>query len=81
MNNTFKKAFISSVTLKSKIIEETDFNHLADLGNKIVNAITKGGKLLICGNGGSAADAQKYYNNKGKAPHGWGVKDGKVYKT
>ena len=30
---------------------------------------------------GSAADAQKYYNNKGKAPHGWGVKDGKVYKT
>ena len=58
MNNTFKKAFINSVTLKRKIIEETDFNHLADLGNKIVNAITKGGKLLICGNGGSAADAQ-----------------------
>ena len=58
MNNTFKKALINSVTLKSKIIEETDFNHLTDLGNKIVNAITKGGKLLICGNGGSAADAQ-----------------------
>ena len=24
-------------------------------------------------------DAQKYYRDKGQAPKGWGVKDGKVY--
>ena len=28
----------------------------------------------------SQGDAQKYYNDKGRAPDGWGVKDGKVVK-
>ena len=28
----------------------------------------------------SPSDAQKYYTDKGNAPTGWGVKDGKVYK-
>ena len=28
------------------------------MGDKIINSIINGGKLLICGNGGSAADAQ-----------------------
>ena len=27
----------------------------------------------------SPGDAQKYYTDKGRAPKGWGVKDGKVY--
>lgn len=28
------------------------------IANRIINSLEKGGKLLICGNGGSAADAQ-----------------------
>lgn len=36
-------------------------NHARDITfviNKITNSIKKGGKLMFCGNGGSAADAQ-----------------------
>jgi D-sedoheptulose 7-phosphate isomerase len=34
---------------------EKEISHLSEI---IVNSFTSGGKLLICGNGGSAADAQ-----------------------
>ena len=32
---------------------------IADAANAVVGCITGGGKLLVCGNGGSAADAQR----------------------
>ena len=54
----FKKSLQDSVDLKNKIIDEVDLQVLSTMGNLIINSIVKGGKLLICGNGGSAADAQ-----------------------
>ncbi|NOT15059.1 MAG: D-sedoheptulose 7-phosphate isomerase [Methylotenera sp.] len=34
------------------------FPQISDVGIKMQNCIKKGGKILICGNGGSAADSQ-----------------------
>lgn len=33
-------------------------DHVMSIGNRIIDTFEKGGKLLLCGNGGSAADAQ-----------------------
>ncbi len=49
----------SSIDLKSKLLQ--DENLLASLENcvhEITRAFQKGNKVLFCGNGGSAADAQ-----------------------
>jgi len=35
-------------------------NYLNKVSNSIINSIKKGGKLLICGNGGSAAQAMHF---------------------
>ena len=50
--------FSDSILVKQRIIDENIFQVLLEAGDKISDSITKGGKLLICGNGGSAADAQ-----------------------
>lgn len=50
--------FIQSVNLKKKIIREKNYKVISKIGNVIADSIIKGGKILICGNGGSAADAQ-----------------------
>ena len=49
--------FENSITLKRKCIEG-GFNSIVRMGDSIVESIVNGGKLLLCGNGGSAADAQ-----------------------
>src|SRR5688500_19687850 len=33
---------------------------IADLADRLTDALARGGKLLVCGNGGSAADAQHF---------------------
>lgn len=38
--------------------QETDLRKVLDASNVIAEAMKRGNKLLICGNGGSAADAQ-----------------------
>lgn len=54
-----KLAFIESINIKQNIINnDNNLTTLIDLANIIANAIINGGKLLLCGNGGSAADAQ-----------------------
>jgi D-sedoheptulose 7-phosphate isomerase len=53
INLLFKK----SIELKTKCIEG-GFNSIVRMGDSIVESIVNGGKLLLCGNGGSAADAQ-----------------------
>ncbi len=53
----FEDSFNRSIATK-KLCLEVGFDSLEKMGNEIVNAILNGGKLLICGNGGSAADAQ-----------------------
>jgi len=57
MLNTFEQLFEDSVTIKQACIDQ-GFQSLEAMGKQITQAIQKGNKLMFCGNGGSAADAQ-----------------------
>ncbi|OMH40672.1 D-sedoheptulose 7-phosphate isomerase [Desulfurobacterium indicum] len=50
-------SFLESSDLKRNFIEENK-EYLYEVFSKILNCIKDGRKILICGNGGSAADAQ-----------------------
>jgi D-sedoheptulose 7-phosphate isomerase len=58
IENKIKQTFEDSIIVKRKVIDEGAYKVLLDAGNIIAESISKKGKLLICGNGGSAADAQ-----------------------
>ena len=58
MNENMKKIFIDSIKIKEKIIDSDWLLILESMGNYITESILDGGKLMLCGNGGSAADAQ-----------------------
>ena len=58
IENKIKQTFEDSIVVKQKVIDEGAYKVLLDAGNIIAESISKKGKLLICGNGGSAADAQ-----------------------
>ena len=53
-----KSTFELSIEVKNKILEDNIYEVLQEAGDLIVDSILEGGKLLICGNGGSASDAQ-----------------------
>ena len=53
-----RQTFEDSITTKKQIIDDGSYNVLLEAGDIIANSISNGGKLLLCGNGGSAADAQ-----------------------
>ena len=53
-----KKIFEDSIRVKEKIIESDFINIIEEIGDIISGLIQKGGKIMLCGNGGSAADAQ-----------------------
>tara|TARA_B100001559_G_C16491982_1_gene618850 strand:- start:2050 stop:2661 length:612 start_codon:yes stop_codon:yes gene_type:complete len=52
------KTFEDSISVKQQIIEDGSYEVLIEAGDIIADSIANGGKLLLCGNGGSAADAQ-----------------------
>lgn len=53
-----KKRISDSIVVKQGLLEnETLINTVSALADAIVDCISKGGKLVICGNGGSASDA------------------------
>ena len=58
IENKIKQTFEDSINVKQKVIDGGAYKVLLDAGNVIAESISKKGKLLICGNGGSAADAQ-----------------------
>ena len=58
ISSKIKSAFEESINLKKVILEDELFRILEKCGTLIANSITEGGKLMTCGNGGSAADAQ-----------------------
>ena len=58
IENKIKQTFEDSIIVKQKVIDEGAYRVLLDAGNIIAESISKKGKLLVCGNGGSAADAQ-----------------------
>ena len=53
-----KNAIQESVDLKKLVLHQKLYKVLDEMGELIVKSILNGGKVLICGNGGSAADAQ-----------------------
>ena len=57
MEDKIKSLFEKSIALKTKCVKE-GFRSIVRMGDAIVESIINGGKLLLCGNGGSAADAQ-----------------------
>ena len=56
-NNVFFDRFDESIKTKKMVID-SGFEDLANMSDCIVSSIKSGGKLMLCGNGGSAADAQ-----------------------
>ena len=58
IKNKVKQTFIDSISVKQKIIDNGSYEVLVEAGDIITESISNGGKLLLCGNGGSAADAQ-----------------------
>jgi D-sedoheptulose 7-phosphate isomerase len=54
-----KQALSDSIALKNNVLLDSAINSTAQkLANEMVNVLISGGKILFCGNGGSAADAQ-----------------------
>lgn len=52
-----EQIFLDSIETKRACLDH-GFQSLIEMGNIICRSIQGGGKLLLCGNGGSAADAQ-----------------------
>ena len=52
------KIFTNSIEVKQELLKNEYLNVLTIMGDQIVKAIRSGNKILLCGNGGSAADAQ-----------------------
>lgn len=57
MLSTVKKEFESHLQTINKVIGTME-NDIVDVSNIVIDALKNGNKILLCGNGGSAADAQ-----------------------
>ena len=55
---TIKDNFEESIAVKQSLVDKGIYKVLEEFGDLIASSIVKGGKVMICGNGGSAADAQ-----------------------
>ena len=54
-----KEHILKSINVKQKLSEDAVFlSKIEQIANDMVNCYNNGGKVLFCGNGGSAADAQ-----------------------
>ena len=53
-----EKIFTDSISVKNSIIESSELDNLVKMGDIVIANIAKGNKIMLCGNGGSAADAQ-----------------------
>ena len=49
--------FQASIALKQQVME-TQLDTIVEMAEAVVHSLRQGGKVLLCGNGGSAADAQ-----------------------
>lgn len=58
IQDQIKLAFRNSAELKMRMLDDASLPVLGDMAHDIADALRAGGKLLLCGNGGSAADAQ-----------------------
>lgn len=56
-----KRSIIESIETKLKIVSDDEFlRNLEIIGSRIITVLKMGRKILIAGNGGSAADAQHF---------------------
>ena len=55
--NKIERLFKQSINIKQDCIKQ-GFQPLYEMGDYITQSIKNGGKIMLCGNGGSAADAQ-----------------------
>ena len=53
-----ERLFEESIQIKRQVIETNILIDLEKMGDEIFDAIKLGNKMMLCGNGGSAADAQ-----------------------
>ncbi len=59
MNNLIQTAIADSISVKSAILADLAFQDKVEkAANMLIDTFQSGGKVLFCGNGGSAADAQ-----------------------
>lgn len=59
--NKISKQILESIKAKLKLLEDGEqINNIQKAGKLIIDAFNGGNKLLIAGNGGSAADAQHF---------------------
>jgi len=58
ISSKIRNCFEDSISLKQEIIDQGIFEELITMGDWISESVCNEGKLLVCGNGGSAADAQ-----------------------
>ena len=56
--NNIEKLFLDSIKTKELIVKDKLFTSLARMAEIARESITNKGKIMLCGNGGSAADAQ-----------------------
>ena len=56
--SSMKRLFEESIQTKQQVIETNILINLEKMGDEIFDAIKLGNKMMLCGNGGSAADAQ-----------------------
>lgn len=77
MKQAIQDIIRASVSVKQTILSDTALiNRIEEITNVIVNAFANGNKVLFCGNGGSAADAQhisaefsgRFYSDRNPLP-------------
>src|SRR6056297_1014751 len=57
-NNKISDIINSSILTKEKLLNKEFINRIKKAAKIIINAYKRKNKVLLCGNGGSAADAQ-----------------------
>lgn len=61
MEKLIKQRIFESISVKTELLEDCELiSNLCQLAQKIEESIANGGKLIICGNGGSASDAMHF---------------------
>lgn len=77
MKQAIQDIIQASVSVKQTILSDTALiSRIEEITNVIVNAFSNGNKVLFCGNGGSAADAQhisaefsgRFYSDRNPLP-------------
>lgn len=53
-----EKIFLDSINIKELIVKDKLFTSISQMAEIAVESIVNGNKIMLCGNGGSAADAQ-----------------------